>query len=411
MRRDLQPRERVARRIEDGYDCAVTVLTAPVGYGKTTAVATWFSRFVGDGVWLTLTPRDRDPVRLLAHLVTGSSRIAPDAMRAAEASLRGGEGVDVVIPQVVAALTDHSVLPIVVVLDDHHTVVGSASDDIVAALLDHAGGNLRVILAGRSAPRVGLARRRMCGDVLELGPDDLRLDRAELRAIAGPGVDPDHLERFTGGWPVAADLLARRHGTDAVPRGFVELLTEELLDRQEPEMRRFLLRTSVLDRVSVDRCLHLLQDPRAAALLATAQHELGLLGACADEPGHLEYRPIVAAVLRERLVVEERGHDTVARLRRRMASWTGRSAAGGTDMGPWRTGPARRYVALPGTPPTPAEMRVLRMLAGPLSLAEIGRELYLSRNTIKSHVRRLYLRLEVGSRPDAVRVARERGLL
>ncbi|MCK9249729.1 MAG: LuxR C-terminal-related transcriptional regulator [Solirubrobacteraceae bacterium] len=56
-------------------------------------------------------------------------------------------------------------------------------------------------------------------------------------------------------------------------------------------------------------------------------------------------------------------------------------------------------------------MRVLRLLTTTQSLAEIAREIHVSRNTVKSHVRRLYVRLEVGGRTDAVTVARERGLL
>jgi LuxR family maltose regulon positive regulatory protein len=57
------------------------------------------------------------------------------------------------------------------------------------------------------------------------------------------------------------------------------------------------------------------------------------------------------------------------------------------------------------------ELVVLRALAGPLSKQEIGRELYLSHNTIRSHVRSIYRKLGVSSRDDAIRRARERGLL
>ncbi|MGE4426401.1 MAG: response regulator transcription factor [Solirubrobacteraceae bacterium] len=84
---------------------------------------------------------------------------------------------------------------------------------------------------------------------------------------------------------------------------------------------------------------------------------------------------------------------------------------GGDPAATGSPGPSRRYVAHPGTAPTAAEMRVLRLLTGSLSLAEIAREIHVSRNTVKSHVRRLYVRLEVGGRTDAVTVARERGLL
>ena len=61
--------------------------------------------------------------------------------------------------------------------------------------------------------------------------------------------------------------------------------------------------------------------------------------------------------------------------------------------------------------PTPAELRVLRLLASSLSQREIANELYLSPDTVKTHVRRLYRKLGVASRNDAVERAREARLL
>jgi len=63
-----------------------------------------------------------------------------------------------------------------------------------------------------------------------------------------------------------------------------------------------------------------------------------------------------------------------------------------------------------GSPPSDAELRVLRLLDSDLSWAEIADELYLTRNTVKSHVRRIYRRLGVRARGDAVRAARRRDL-
>jgi ATP/maltotriose-dependent transcriptional regulator MalT len=58
-----------------------------------------------------------------------------------------------------------------------------------------------------------------------------------------------------------------------------------------------------------------------------------------------------------------------------------------------------------------SERRVLRLLTSQLTLREIARELYLSRNTVHSHTRSIYHKLGVSSRADAVTCARERGLI
>jgi LuxR family maltose regulon positive regulatory protein len=62
-------------------------------------------------------------------------------------------------------------------------------------------------------------------------------------------------------------------------------------------------------------------------------------------------------------------------------------------------------------PPSPAELAVLRLLATDLTQREIGIELFLSMNTVKTHTRNLYGKLGVGSREDAVRQANALGLL
>jgi LuxR family maltose regulon positive regulatory protein len=55
---------------------------------------------------------------------------------------------------------------------------------------------------------------------------------------------------------------------------------------------------------------------------------------------------------------------------------------------------------------TTAEQRVLRLLDSDLTLREIGRELYLSLNTVRTHTHSIYRKLGVGSRAEAVQTDR-----
>jgi LuxR family maltose regulon positive regulatory protein len=57
------------------------------------------------------------------------------------------------------------------------------------------------------------------------------------------------------------------------------------------------------------------------------------------------------------------------------------------------------------------EMSVLRLLGSELSVAQIGEELYISRNTVKTHVRGIYRKLDADGRAAAVARAKELGLL
>jgi LuxR family transcriptional regulator, maltose regulon positive regulatory protein len=65
----------------------------------------------------------------------------------------------------------------------------------------------------------------------------------------------------------------------------------------------------------------------------------------------------------------------------------------------------------PLEPLSNSEIRVLRYLPTNLSVPEIASELYVSRNTVKTHIQRLYTKLGTHRRGEAVERARALGLL
>ena len=73
--------------------------------------------------------------------------------------------------------------------------------------------------------------------------------------------------------------------------------------------------------------------------------------------------------------------------------------------------PQIRYARSGDQELTQRELRVLKLLHGDLSERDIGRELYVSHNTVHSHVRAIYRKLAVCSRAGALERGRELGLL
>jgi DNA-binding NarL/FixJ family response regulator len=72
---------------------------------------------------------------------------------------------------------------------------------------------------------------------------------------------------------------------------------------------------------------------------------------------------------------------------------------------------AERDAASDGTSLTPRELEILQLLAQGRTNREIGERLFLSADTIKTHLRNLYRKLEVDSRAHAVAIALRRGLV
>jgi LuxR family maltose regulon positive regulatory protein len=89
---------------------------------------------------------------------------------------------------------------------------------------------------------------------------------------------------------------------------------------------------------------------------------------------------------------------------RRLMSLIAAREAGTHDAG-------QRLVPPSGEPLTERELQVLRLLDSELSGPQIARELFVSQNTLRSHTKHIYTKLEVTNRLAAVRRARERGLM
>ena len=126
---------------------------------------------------------------------------------------------------------------------------------------------LRFVLATRHDVRLGLHRLRLEGELTEIRADDLRFSPAQARELlAAAGVRltdqalallVDRTEGWAAGLRLAALSLAGHPDPDrfaaefsGTERTVAEYLLAEVLDRQSAEVRRLLLRTSILERVN-----------------------------------------------------------------------------------------------------------------------------------------------------------------
>ena len=157
---------------------------------------------------------------------------------------------------------------VLLVLDDFHVIDASDIQDQMSFLLEHLPPSAHVVIATRADPAFPLARLRAQGQLVEVRAADLRFTREEaaeyLNQAAGLDLDASQvaaLEERTEGWIAALQLAALsmqgRDDVDGFIAGFtgddrfvVDYLVEEVLDRQPEDVRRFLLWTCILDRLT-----------------------------------------------------------------------------------------------------------------------------------------------------------------
>lgn len=274
----------VGRLTRDDLRPIVSVV-APAGYGKTTVLSQWAERDGRPFAWVSVDDRDNDPKVLLTYVAQALDQVEPvgervfDALASPASSVPGS-----VVPRLGAAFALMT-SPVVLVLDDVHLLHNSECRAALSVLAEHVPAGSRLVLAGRDAPPLRIARLRAEGRIAEVGQADLALTRGEAAALLRAaevtlGADAvAELHERTEGWPVGlylAALYLREGGSVGTAtasfggddRLVSEYLESEFLDRISGRNRKFLTRSAVLTRMSGPLCEAVLGLPGSAATLA-----------------------------------------------------------------------------------------------------------------------------------------------
>lgn len=266
-------RPRLVERLNEGLHRALTLVSAPAGFGKTTLVSEWLAGSRHRVAWLSLDEGDNDPAGFLAYLVAALQTISRNIGNGVVGALESPgpppvESILTALLNEITAIADDLIL----VLDDCHVLDAKPVSNALAFLVEHLPPQMRLVIATREDPQLPLARLRAQGQLTELRAADLRFDPAEAAAFLNTVMGLDlaagditALEARTEGWIVGLQLAAisMRGLHDAASfitsftgshRFVLDYLVEEVLHRQSENIQTFLLRTSILDRMCGPLC-------------------------------------------------------------------------------------------------------------------------------------------------------------
>ena len=338
MRAGLVPRGHLVDRLREGRGRRLTLVCAPAGYGKTTLLGQWESQDRGrmPFAWLSLDRDDADPVKLWNQLILGLHQVHPAAgTRSVDVLTAGPLAIaPVAIPLLVKELLDAP--PLVLVLEDWHVLRNPLCDETIATFVEHAPESVQIVISSRSDPGLPLARLRAHADLAEVRAEQLRLtpdESGELLRSTGVELERDDVHRLTSrteGWAAGLHLasIALREQQDT--RAFVDAfsgdsrhvldyLARDVFDAVPPEMRDFLLRTSILETLSAELCDWVLETSDSATMLAEIE-QANLFLVSVDERRRIyRYHQLFARMLRRELDVVD--PDAMLRLHARASVW------------------------------------------------------------------------------------------
>ena len=334
----LVKRRRLADQLDEGLSRGLVVVAAPAGYGKSVVLSEWVRGMTEPVAWLSLDGGDNDPVRFWRHVLAALD-VARPGLAERLGPLAGPPAPSAYDALVSAVINDVAADPglpdVLLVLDDYHLISSDTVQASVRFLLGHRPPQLRVVLASRSDPPLGLARYRGRGELGEVRAADLRFtvdEAAELLRQVAADLDlaaAAALAERTEGWAVGLQLAALSLRTQPDVARFVaaftgshryvlDYLTEEVLARQRADLRNFLLETSVLERLSGSLCNAVTGRDDSQELLEEVDRSGLFVVQLDDVRGWWRYHHLFADLLRTRL---EQDPEHARRLNRNAARW------------------------------------------------------------------------------------------
>jgi len=349
-------RPRITKMIAQGTRwCPVTVVSGPVGAGKTMALALWAAAAApGPVAWVCLDEYNTRPGAFWSHVVAALQRCGVAVSGVLPGASRGRPAENLFLLRLASALAAQDP-PVTLVLDDLHLITEPKVLNGLDFLVRSVGSGLRLVASARADPLLPMHRYRLTGRLADIQGTDLAFSADEARLLLaqhGCTLSPDSFEclmQQTEGWAAGLRLAAISMAAHPDPDRFVKellaedssltsYLAEEILNIQPPEVRELLLSTCLLEHINADVASELAGSGQAGRILADLAHA----NAFVQPIGHgwYRYHTLFAEMLRLTLRLE--CPDRIASLHRQAARWNERNGQltdavrHATEAGDWQ---------------------------------------------------------------------------
>jgi len=271
---DLVSRPRLLERLDGGRVRPLTLVSAGPGYGKCVLASSWLRKSDWPGAWLSLDESENDLRQFLRYFVTAVKSIFPDACEQTLSLVNMPRLPP--LPILLAKLSNELGMidqPFILVLDDYHLLSAqSVAHELIQQLLARPPIPLHLVILSRHDPPLELVALRAHDQLTEIRAQELSFDELETQellektlAFKASSEAIENLQNEVEGWPAGLRLvslalqkvkqpdeyLKNLHGGIAQTRAF---LIKEVVSHHSPQMREWLLTTSILERFCPELC-------------------------------------------------------------------------------------------------------------------------------------------------------------
>lgn len=337
----LVDRPRLIQRLNEAVERGnkLILVSATVGYGKTTLVSSWLSSLDIPAAWLSLDADDDDQLRFWIYVIAALQTIEPGLGQNALISLQtaqtpASENILKDLINQIAVLPDK----IILVLDDVHLLKSSSLHQDLNFLIDHLPPVMVLVFITREDPPLPLSQMRVKGQMIELRSRDLRFTREETAQFLERRMNlylrPKEitaLDQRTEGWVAGLQMAALSMQDLEDTPGFVEAfagddrfvvdyLVDEVIERQPEQIQEFLMQTSILKQFTAPLCDAVTQKDTAQDNLAYIEKTNLFLISLDNKRQWYRYHQLFGDLLQYRLR-DKVGVKGIDQLHQQAAGW------------------------------------------------------------------------------------------
>ncbi len=292
-------RKRLNAKLDAAFAGKLTLMIAPAGFGKTTAVAQWLLHRCLRHAWLSLDEGDNDAVHFWTYVIGALETLPHDIGDTVQTMLRSSAPPwEAIISSLIDSLEDIP-FDFALVLDDYHVVDDPLVHETFAFLMRYAPQRMHVVILSRYLVPLPFSRLRLSGQMTELTATELSSSEAEAklfyeqRDVRVTDEDVAKLVDLTSGWvagmQIAAMSLVRGSDQsimfdhfDASAGCFDDYFMEEVFGRFNETTQAFLMQTSILERLCGPLCEAVTGAPNGQPAIETIARQGGFL-ICLDD--------------------------------------------------------------------------------------------------------------------------------
>lgn len=274
-------RKRLLDRLNTAFNFKLTCIVALPGFGKSSLLADWMSSIEREAnpvdprhvAYVRLSDADNDPFQFWKDVSQAIARACKDSSVFSDALNADARDHFALVDEIINGLTDVANNGSLAIVLDHSSVI---KQQVISYSLDffvtHMPPRIHLVLAGANSPRLPIERYLLQCDAQKIAGEEMRFDSEEIRTFlegrAGTSLDVtllEEIERATGGWPLALQLLALSLDRGEDLRAIVSrmlksdetidaFLAKEILAGLPENQARFLLETAQLPLFCIDLC-------------------------------------------------------------------------------------------------------------------------------------------------------------